>query len=41
MHRGTSLRTQVKFSDLILRRSSNPASTFREHLRRLDGAIEE
>jgi 4-hydroxy-4-methyl-2-oxoglutarate aldolase len=41
MHRGTSLRTQVKFSDFISRRSANPALTFREHLRRLNGAIEE
>jgi 4-hydroxy-4-methyl-2-oxoglutarate aldolase len=41
MQRGTSLRAQIRFSDFISRRSSNPALTFREHLRRLDGAIEE
>jgi hypothetical protein len=40
MRRGTSLRTQVNFSDFISRRSSNPVPTFPEHLRRLDGAIE-
>jgi regulator of RNase E activity RraA len=41
MLRGTSLRTQVRFSDFISHRSSNPASTFRDHLRRIGGAIEE
>jgi hypothetical protein len=40
MRLGTSLQTQVNFSDFISRRSSNPVPTFPEHLRRLDGAIE-
>jgi 4-hydroxy-4-methyl-2-oxoglutarate aldolase len=41
MHRGTSLRAQVQFSDFMLQRSSSPGLTFREHLRRISGAIEE
>ena len=41
MRRGTSLRAQLQFSDFLARRSSNPATTFREHLRRIGGAIEE
>ena len=41
MRRGTSLRAQLRFSDFLARRSSNPATTFREHLRRIGGAIEE
>jgi len=41
MRHGTSLRTQVQFSDFVSQRSSNPALTFREHLRRIGGAIEE
>jgi regulator of RNase E activity RraA len=41
MRQGTSLRTQLQFSHFLARRSSNPATTFREHLRRIGGAIEE
>jgi 4-hydroxy-4-methyl-2-oxoglutarate aldolase len=41
MRRGTSLRAQLQFSDFLARRSSNPAATFREHLRRIGRAIEE
>ena len=41
MRRGTSLRAQLRFSDFLRRRSSSPAMTFREHLRRIGGAIEE
>jgi len=41
MRQGTSLRAQLQFSDFLARRSSNPATTFREHLRRVGGAIEE
>jgi len=41
MRHGTSLRAQLQFSDFLSRRSSNPATTFREHLRRIGGAIEE
>jgi 4-hydroxy-4-methyl-2-oxoglutarate aldolase len=41
MRHGTSLRAQLQFSDFLVRRSSNPAETLREHLRRIGGAIEE
>jgi len=41
MRQGTSLRAQLQFSDFLARRSSNPATTFREHLRGIGGAIEE
>ena len=41
MRGGTSLRAQLQFSDFIARRSSNPALSFRQHLRRIGGAIEE
>lgn len=41
MRHGTSLRAQLQFADFLTRRSSNPAITLREHLRRIGGAIEE
>ncbi len=41
MRHGTSLRTQLRFSEFLAGRSSTPAVTFREHLRRIGGAIEE
>lgn len=41
MRRGTSLRAQLQFADFLARRSSSPAFTFRDHLRRIGGAIEE
>ncbi len=41
MRRGTSLRAQLRFSEFLAWRSSNPAATLREHLRRIGGAIEE
>ena len=41
MRRGTTLRAQLHFSDFLARRSSHPALTLREHLRRIGGAIEE
>ncbi len=41
MRHGTSLRAQLQFSDFLARRASNPATTFRDHLRRIGGAIEE
>jgi 4-hydroxy-4-methyl-2-oxoglutarate aldolase len=41
MRRGTSLRAQLQFSDYLVRRSATPALTFRDHLRRIGGAIEE
>jgi len=41
MRRGTSLRAQLRFADFLAGRSANPAFTFRDHLRRIGGAIEE
>jgi len=41
MRHGTSLRAQLQFSNFLAWRSSNPAATLREHLRRIGGAIEE
>jgi regulator of RNase E activity RraA len=41
MRQGNSLRGHLQFSDFISRRSTNPELTFREHLRRIGGAIEE
>ena len=41
MRQGTSLRAQLQFSDFMSRRASNPQLTFRDHLRRIGGAIEE
>ena len=41
MRQGTSLRAQLRFSEFLARRCSNPAVTLREHLRRTGGAIEE
>jgi regulator of RNase E activity RraA len=41
MRHGTSLRAQLRFSEFLARRASNPAVTLREHLRRIGGAIEE
>jgi len=38
---GVSLRTQLAFADFLVRRSSNPTATLRDHLRRIGGAIEE
>lgn len=38
---GTSLRAQVRFADYLTARATDPARTFREHLRTLGGAIEE
>ena len=38
---GVSLRAQLQFADFLLRRSANPTTTLREHLRRIGGAIEE
>ena len=41
MRQGTSLRAQLQFADFISRRSSNSGLTFRQHLRGIDGAVEE
>jgi regulator of RNase E activity RraA len=38
---GLTLREQVGFADYLARRTTNPALTFREHLRTVGGAIEE
>ncbi len=38
---GESLRQQVAFSDYLARRAADPSYTFRQHLRRIGGAIEE
>jgi regulator of RNase E activity RraA len=39
--RGRSLRVQLRFDEFLKARARNPALTFREHLRRIGGAIEE
>jgi 4-hydroxy-4-methyl-2-oxoglutarate aldolase len=41
MRQGTSLRAQLEFSGFVSRRSLNPGLTFRQHLRRIGGAVEE
>jgi 4-hydroxy-4-methyl-2-oxoglutarate aldolase len=41
MRRGVSLRAQLRFSEFLARRSSASDATFRDHLRRIGGAIEE
>ncbi|HLW48134.1 MAG TPA: RraA family protein [bacterium] len=41
MRRGTSLRAQLRFANFLARRAENPAVAFRDHLRRIGGAIEE
>jgi len=38
---GTTLRTQLHFSDYLAKRAGDPNYTFRQHLRKLGGAIEE
>lgn len=38
---GETLRQQLKFSDYLKNRTANPQHTFREHLRKIGGAIEE
>jgi regulator of RNase E activity RraA len=38
---GTTLRKQLRFADYLARRAADPSYTFRLHLRRLGGAIEE
>lgn len=38
---GTTLREQTRFDDFLARRAADPAYTFRAHLRRVGGAIEE
>jgi regulator of RNase E activity RraA len=36
-----SLRAQLRFSEFLARRATDPTVTFRDHLRRIGGAIEE
>jgi len=38
---GQTLRQQVAFGDYLARRAAEPSYTFRQHLRRIGGAIEE
>lgn len=38
---GQTLRTQLKFKEFLLRRSADQSLTFRQHLRGMQGAIEE
>jgi regulator of RNase E activity RraA len=38
---GRSLRDQVRFADYLVARAADPSLTFRQHLRRVRGAIEE
>jgi regulator of RNase E activity RraA len=38
---GTTLRSQLRFADYLLRRETTPTLTFRQHLRGVGGAIEE
>jgi regulator of RNase E activity RraA len=41
IRRGETLRDQTRFSEYLARRGEDPAYTFRRHLRRIGGAIEE
>ena len=41
MRAGETLRAQTAFGDYLARRADDPAYTFRRHLRRIGGAIEE
>jgi len=41
MRRGISLRRQIRFSEYLAERNSNPKLTLRDHLRRIEGATEE
>jgi len=41
MRDGTSLRAQLRFGEFIARRAIDPQLTFRQHLRRIGGAVEE
>ncbi|UCM91465.1 RraA family protein [Streptomyces marincola] len=38
---GETLRAQTRFDDYLARRAADPAYTFRRHLRRIGGAVEE
>lgn len=38
---GETLRSQLRFADYLAKRATDPSYTFRQHLRKLGGAIEE
>jgi len=38
---GQTLRQQTAFDDYLAQRAADPSCTFRQHLRRIGGAIEE
>ena len=41
MRGGTSLRAQLRFGEFVARRATDPQLTFRQHLQRIGGAVEE
>ena len=41
IHAGQTLRDQLRFADYLARRATDPTYTLRQHLRSMDGAIEE
>ncbi len=41
IRKGDTLRRQTAFDDYLARRAADPSYTFRQHLRRIGGAIEE
>ena len=41
MRHGVPLRAQLQFAEFLARRAASPGFTFRQHLRRIGGAVEE